>query len=92
MVKCSRCGKGMGDAQTCPHCGAGPSRSVLDKGVGTVAKATGAALEVGVQITEKVVHDAKPVVKTVLKESKKGIRKARDETLRVAKSLKEEKK
>ncbi len=90
MVKCSRCGRGMGSAEVCPHCGAGPSRSVLDKGVDKFAKATGTVIETGVQVTEKVVKEAKPVVKTVLKEGKKGIRKARDETLRVAKSLKEE--
>jgi len=80
----------MGEAETCPHCGWGPSRSVLDKGVVKVAKATGTALEVGVQITEKVVQDARPVVKSVLKESKKGIKKAREGTLKVAKSLKED--
>lgn len=92
MVKCSRCGRSMGEAETCPHCGSGPSRSVLDKGVVKVAKATGTALEVGVQITEKVVQDAKPVVKSVLKESRKGIKKARDGTLKVAKSLRDEEK
>jgi hypothetical protein len=64
--------------------------SVLDKSVVKVAKATGTALEVGVQITEKVVHDAKPVVKSVLKESRKGIKKAREGTLKVAKSLKDD--
>jgi RNA polymerase subunit RPABC4/transcription elongation factor Spt4 len=90
MVKCSRCGRSMGKAEACPHCGSGPSMSVLDKSVVKVAKATGTALEVGVQITEKVVHDAKPVVKSVLKESRKGIKKAREGTLKVAKSLKED--
>jgi hypothetical protein len=79
----------MGDVQTCPHCGAGPSKSVLDKSVGSFAKATGAVIETGVQVTEKVVKEAKPVVKTVLREGKKGIKKAKDETLKVAKSLKE---
>lgn len=90
MVKCSRCGRSIGNAQTCPHCGAGPSQSVLDKSVGTFAKATGTVIETGVQVTEKVVKEAKPVVKTVLREGKKGIKKARDGTLKVAKSLKEE--
>ena len=92
MVKCSRCGRPMGEAEVCPHCGWGPSRSVLDKGMVKVAKATGAALEAGIQISEKVVQDAKPVVKSVVKESKKGIKKARDGTLKVAKSLKDEEK
>lgn len=90
MVKCSRCGRSIGDAQTCPHCGAGPSKSVLDKSMGSVAKATGSVIETGVQVTEKVVREAKPVVKTVLREGKKGIKKAKDETLKVAKSLKDE--
>jgi len=80
----------MGGAQVCPHCGAGPSQSVLDRGMGSVAKATGTVLETGIQVTEKVVKEAKPVVKTVLKEGKKGLKKAKDETLKVAKSLKEE--
>lgn len=80
----------MGNAKSCPHCGAGPSRSVLDRSMGTFAKATGTVLETGIQVTEKVVKEAKPVVKTVLSEGKKGIKKAKDSTLKVAKSLKEE--
>jgi hypothetical protein len=69
----------MGNANACPHCGAGPSQSVVGKGVDSVARATGTVIEKGVQVTEKVV-----------KEAKKGIKKARDETLKVAKSLKKE--
>ncbi len=92
MAKCARCGRSIGSASTCPHCGAGPSQSVVGKGVDSVARATGTVLEKGVQVTEKVVKEAKPVVKTILHEGKKGIRMARDETLKVAKNLKEESK
>lgn len=90
MVKCARCGKSMGNSDVCPHCGAGPSQSVVGKGVDSVARATGTVLEKGVHVTEKVVKEATPVVKTILHEGKKGIKKARDETLKVAKNLKEE--
>lgn len=82
----------MGNADVCPHCGAGPSQSVVGKGVDSVARATGTVLEKGVQVTERVVKEAKPVVRTVLHEGKRGIKMARDETLKVAKKLKEESK
>lgn len=90
MAKCSRCGKAIGNANTCPHCGAGPSQSVVDKNVDRMARATGNVIEKGVQVTDKVVKEAAPVVKTVVKEGKKGLRMVRDETLKVARSLKEE--
>jgi len=92
MAKCARCGSSMGNADVCPHCGAGPSQSVVGKGVDSVARATGTVLEKGVQVTERVVKEAKPVVRTVLHEGKRGIKMARDETLKVAKKLKEESK
>lgn len=91
MARCSRCGKAMGDAKTCPYCGAGPSKSVVDKNVDRVAKATGKALEKGVEVTDKVVKGATPVVKTVARETKKGLKMVREETLKVARSLKEDK-
>ena len=90
MAKCSRCGRSIGNAKVCPYCWAGPSESALDKGMRRVAKATGTALEKGVKATESVVRGAKPLVKTVFQEGKKGLSKARSETLKVAKSLKEE--
>jgi hypothetical protein len=90
MAKCARCGRAIGNAKACPHCGAGPSQSVVNKNVDRVARATGNVLEKGVEVTDKVVKGAAPVVKTVVKESKKGLRLMRDETLRVARSLKEE--
>lgn len=92
MARCSRCGKGIGNAQVCPHCGAGPGQSVVDKNVDRVAKATGTVLEKGVQVTDKVIRGASPVVREVVKEGKKGLRMVRDETIKVAKSLKDENK
>ena len=80
----------MGKAAVCPACGYGPSKSVVNKGVDTVARATGAVVVTGIEVTEKVVKEAAPVVRTVWHEGKKGLRKARDETLKVAKSLKED--
>lgn len=90
MAKCSRCGKSIGSAKTCPHCGSGPSQSVLNNGVDTVARATGTVIEKGIEVTDKIVKEATPVVKSVLHEGKKGLSKAKSETLKVAKSLKEE--
>ena len=90
MVKCSRCGKAMGNAKVCPHCGAGPTRSVMNKSMGRVAKATGTVMEKGIQFTDEVVKDVKPVAKTVLRGARRGLSRAKSETLRIAKSLKEE--
>lgn len=80
----------MGKAASCPHCGGVPSQSVLDKGVNKVARTTGTVLEKGVQITETVVKETTPIVKTVYHEGRKGLSKAKDHTLKVARSLKEE--
>lgn len=90
MARCSRCGKAMGSATVCPHCGYGPSQSVMSRTVGRAAKLTGRALETGVMVTEEVVHEVKPAVKTVVRVGKKGVSKAKAETLRVAKTLREE--
>jgi primosomal protein N' len=90
MAKCARCGKAMGSAKECPYCGAGPSQSALNRGVDKIARATGTVLEKGINVTDKVVQEAKPVVKTVLHEGKRGLLKAKSETLKIAKSLKEE--
>ena len=91
MARCSRCGKAIGNAKVCPQCGAMPSKSVVDKNVDRVAKATGTVIEKGVEVTDKVVHHATPVVKSVVREGKKGLRMVRDETLKVARNLKEDK-
>jgi hypothetical protein len=80
----------MGDAEVCPHCGAGPSQSVVNKGVDKVARATGTVIEKGVLVTDEVVKEAKPVVKTIFHETKKGLSKAKSKTLKIARSLKEE--
>jgi primosomal protein N' len=90
MAKCARCGKAIGNAKECPHCGSGPSQSVLDKGVDRMARATGTVLVKGIEVTDKVVKEAKPVVKTVFHEGRKGLSKAKSETMKIAKSLKEE--
>jgi hypothetical protein len=74
----------------CPHCGYGPSKSVMSKTVGRAAKFTGRAIETGVMVTEEVVKEVRPAVKTAVRVGKKGVSKAKEETLRVAKSLKEE--
>lgn len=90
MAKCARCGKAIGSAKECPYCGAGPSQSVVSKGVDRVARATGTAIEKGIKVTDMVVKEAKPVVKTMLHEGRKGLSKAKSETLKIARSLKEE--
>lgn len=90
MVKCSRCGKGMGSATVCPHCGYGPSQSVMGRTAGKVAKLTGSALETGVKVTETVAREAKPAVKAAVALGRRGVSKAKEETLKVAKTLKDE--
>ncbi len=90
MARCSRCGQEIYAEPKCPQCGGEPSRSILDRGMGKVARVTGTVIEKGVVVTDKVIQEAKPVVKTVAQEGKKGLSKAKKETLRVAKQLKEE--
>ena len=90
MVKCSRCGKEIGSAETCPSCGGVPSKSVVDRSAKKVASTTGEALEVGVKTTETVAREAKPLFKAAVNVGKKGISRAKKETLSVAKKLKEE--
>jgi primosomal protein N' len=90
MAKCARCGKAIGNAKECPHCGSSPSQSVLNKGVDRMARATGTVLVKGIEVTDMVVKEAKPVVKTVLHEGRMGLSKAKSETLKIAKSLKGE--
>lgn len=90
MARCSRCGKAIGDAKVCPHCGYGPSQSVMSKTVGKAASFTGKALETGVMVTETVVKEVKPAFKSAVQITKKGVSKAKEGTLKVAKSLKEE--
>ena len=90
MARCSRCGKEIGGAPSCPECGYGPSQSVAGRGASKAANVTGDVLEKGVQVAEKVVHESKPVIKGALNLGKRGISKAKKETLKVAKSLKDE--
>jgi primosomal protein N' len=90
MAKCARCGKAIGNAKECPHCGSGPSQSVINKGVDRMARATGTVLVKGIEVTDMVVKEAKPVVRTVLHEGRMGLSKAKSETLKIAKSLKGE--
>jgi primosomal protein N' len=90
MANCSRCGKDIGKAETCPSCGAGPSRSVLDRGTKKVASTTGEVIELGVKTTETVVRETKPLVKSAVNLGRRGVSKAKKETLGVAKKLKDE--
>jgi hypothetical protein len=90
MVRCSRCGKAIGNAKVCPQCGAMPSKSVVDKNVDRVARTTGRVVEKSILLTEDVVKEVKPVAKTLIRETKKGLSKAKTETLKIARSLKEE--
>jgi primosomal protein N' len=90
MAKCARCGKAIGNAKECPHCGSSPSQGVINKGVDRMARATGTVLVKGIEVTDMVVKEAKPVVRTVLHEGRKGLSKAKSETLKIARSLKEE--
>lgn len=80
----------MGSATVCPYCGYGPSESVMTKTVGKAARLTGQALETGVMVTERVAKEVRPAVKTAVRVGKKGVSRAKEETLKVAKSLKEE--
>ncbi len=77
----------IGGASSCPSCGAAPSQSVLDKGVTKTAHATGKVIEKGVDVTEAVVKETKPVFKAAFNLGKKGVVKAKDKTKEVAKDL-----
>ena len=90
MVKCSKCGKEIGDAASCSECGGAPSQSVVDRSVKKASVATGEVLEAGVHATETVAREAKPVIKKAFSLGKRGVSKAKNETLSVAKKLKDE--
>lgn len=89
MARCSRCGGDIGTAAACPACGAPPSQSVLDKGFAKTAHVTGKVIEKGVDVTEAVVKETKPVFKKAFEVGKKGVVKAKDKTKEVAKDLQE---
>ncbi len=57
------------------------------KGARKVVRATGKAIETGVKVTEKVAKGAAPVAKTIYEESKKGAKKAKEKTIKAAKSM-----
>lgn len=63
------------------------SRSVVGKGVKSIKTVTGKAMEAGVKASERVAKEAKPVVKAVVDDTKWGVKKAKEETLKVAKNL-----
>ncbi|TRO49199.1 hypothetical protein E2P63_09050 [Candidatus Bathyarchaeota archaeon] len=90
MTKCSRCGKEIGNEASCPDCGYPPSQSVVGKSVDKAAHVTGEVLEKGVHVGEKVAKETKPVLKKAIGLGKKGVGKAKDTTLKVAKDLKDE--
>jgi len=90
MAKCSKCGKDIGNAANCADCGGVPSRSVVDRGTRKAATVTGEVIEAGVHATETVVRETKPLFKKAVGMGKKGVSKAKSETLNVAKKLKDE--
>lgn len=57
------------------------------KGARTVVRTTGKVIEKGVEVSEKVAKGAGPVAKSIYTEGKKGARKAKESTLKAAKSL-----
>lgn len=87
MAKCSRCGNDIGEATSCPACGSQPSRSVVDRGIAKTAGVTGKVIEKGVDVTETVVKETKPIFKKAYALGKKGVVKAKDKTKEVAKDL-----
>jgi 5,10-methenyltetrahydromethanopterin hydrogenase len=88
MAQCAKCGRSLGDSPVCHYCGfVGESKSVVGKGVKSFRNATGKALETGVRVSERVAKEARPVVKAVVDDTKKGVKKAKEETLKAAKSL-----
>ena len=90
MVKCSKCGKEIGEAASCSACGGAPSQGMVDRGVRKASAATGEVIEAGVHATETVAREAKPIVKKAFGLGKRGVSKAKSETLSVAKKLKDE--
>lgn len=90
MAKCSRCGRDIGTATVCPSCGYGPSQGVFETSASRVANVTGRALAKGVDVTEKVVKEATPVVREAVSLGKKGVKKVKDETVKVAKKLQDQ--
>lgn len=90
MVKCSRCGREIGNAASCSECGGAPSRSVVNRGTKKVTTATGEVIEAGVYATETMAREAKPLFKKAMNIGRKGVSKAKSETLSVAKKLKDE--
>jgi hypothetical protein len=88
MAQCARCGRSLGDSQVCQYCGfADESKSVVGRGVKSFRNATGKALEGGVRVSERVAKEAKPIVKAVVDDTKKGVKKAKEKTLKAARTL-----
>ena len=88
MAQCAKCGRSLGDSPVCQYCGfVGESKSVVGRGVKSVRNATGKALEGGVRVTERVAKEARPFVKAVVDDTKKSVKKAKEETLKAAKNL-----
>jgi len=57
------------------------------KGAREVVRVTGKVLEKGIEVSEKVAKGAAPVAKSVYREGRKGVKKAKDSTLKAAKSM-----
>lgn len=84
MVRCPKCGAEHPEGQACPHCA--PRR---DSSMDRVAHKTGEVIEKGVDVVEKAAKELEPAAKDLAKAGKKGLKKLRDTTLKVAKDLKE---
>lgn len=57
------------------------------KGAKAMVRTTGKALETGVKVTENVARGLAPMAKTAYEETKKGAKKAKEKTLKVAKDM-----
>lgn len=66
------------------------SKNVVDKTAAKMARITGEVLEAGVKISEQVVRESKPAAKAAVDLGKRGVSKAKQATLKAAKTLKEE--
>ena len=58
------------------------------KGARKIAHATGKVIEGGVKASERVAQCARPAAKKLYEEGKKGVKKAKEKTLKAAKEMK----
>lgn len=89
MAKCPKCGADIGEGHSCQACDAPQGKGVFERGVNKTARMTGKVIEKGMDVTEEVVREAKPVFKKAIDLGKRGVTKAKDKTREVAKDLQE---